>query len=209
MLQKTYTKDHLSKCWKRNKEEFHRYYVKNSHEAIIDRTTFERVQNEIARRTSALRLSGKSPSRSAFGRLIVCAGCGKPYHQKNADSGGKYEKAIWTCGTYNHFGKGACNAKQLSETILLNKVCTVFEITATADITDEVLSEAVVSQVEKIIVSSSTLEFILKGKESVTAKWQNASRPDSWTPAMREKARTEALARHEAKRIRDSEEHHE
>ena len=50
LLQKTYIDDFLTKKVIRNHGEVQQYYVENSHPAIIDRSTFELVQQEIARR---------------------------------------------------------------------------------------------------------------------------------------------------------------
>jgi hypothetical protein len=47
-LQKGFITDHLTKQWKSNSGELPKYYVEGSHEAIIDRETFEAVQIEMA-----------------------------------------------------------------------------------------------------------------------------------------------------------------
>ena len=45
-MQKTYTTDCISKKVRKNNGELPKYLVKNHHEAIIDRVTFNRVQKE-------------------------------------------------------------------------------------------------------------------------------------------------------------------
>ncbi len=52
LLQKTYILDHISKKTIVNHGERDMYYVENSHEAIIDKETFDRVQQELSRRAS-------------------------------------------------------------------------------------------------------------------------------------------------------------
>src|SRR5699024_3864968 len=52
LLQKTFCEDFRTKKQRKNKGEIRKVYVKNSHEAIIDRQTFEAVQQEIARRSA-------------------------------------------------------------------------------------------------------------------------------------------------------------
>ena len=50
LLQKTYSVDHLTKKQMINHGERRRYYIENSHEPIIDKETFAKVQQELARR---------------------------------------------------------------------------------------------------------------------------------------------------------------
>lgn len=52
LLQKTYIADCISKKSKKNNGELPMYYVENNHPAIIERSMFDRVQEEIARRNS-------------------------------------------------------------------------------------------------------------------------------------------------------------
>ena len=52
LLQKTFSEDFRTKKKRKNTGEVRKVYVKNSHEAIIDRQTFEAVQQEIARRSA-------------------------------------------------------------------------------------------------------------------------------------------------------------
>lgn len=53
ILQKTYTEDFLTKKAKKNNGEKPIYKVDNSHPAIIDKDTFNRVQEELKRRSNA------------------------------------------------------------------------------------------------------------------------------------------------------------
>ncbi len=50
LCQKVYTVDFLTKKKKNNKGELRQYYIKNSHPAIIDEETFDRVQKELDKR---------------------------------------------------------------------------------------------------------------------------------------------------------------
>lgn len=52
LLQKTYIVDCISKKSKKNNGELPMYYVENNHPAIIKRSMFDRVQEEISRRNS-------------------------------------------------------------------------------------------------------------------------------------------------------------
>lgn len=50
LCQKVYTVDFLTKKRKKNEGELRQYYIKNSHPAIIDEETFDKVQKELDRR---------------------------------------------------------------------------------------------------------------------------------------------------------------
>ena len=50
LCQKAYTVDFLTKKRKKNEGELRQYYIKNSHPAIIDEGTFDKVQKELDRR---------------------------------------------------------------------------------------------------------------------------------------------------------------
>jgi len=76
------------------------YYVENSHEAIIPREIFMRVQEELIRRrivhTSP---NGKNRTFSCihcFSNMIVCGGCGEVFRRVHWDNRGK-KSIIWRC----------------------------------------------------------------------------------------------------------------
>ena len=60
LLQKTYIADLFSKEKRVNNGELPKYYVHDCHPAIIDRETFQKVQEEIARRSSIRKTSSKT-----------------------------------------------------------------------------------------------------------------------------------------------------
>lgn len=71
-MQKTVTKDFLTHRSVENKGEAPRYYVKNHHEAIIDRMTWEKVQAILGQKrkvSSENRKEGRAGKASTFGNL--------------------------------------------------------------------------------------------------------------------------------------------
>jgi DNA invertase Pin-like site-specific DNA recombinase len=60
ILQKTYVTDPISKKVKKNNGELPKVFIKNNHPAIIERSEFERVQLEHARRSSKRKVSDKA-----------------------------------------------------------------------------------------------------------------------------------------------------
>lgn len=178
ILQKTYRENHLTKRKMKNNGEKPQYHAVGTHEAIIDLATFEAVQEELARRSE--HYSGKKPSTVTypFTRLIVCTNCGKHYKRKTTATG-----IVWICSTYNTHGKKACASKAIPESVL-------YELTAATPIGDLTAIRA-----EK----DNTLVFCFKNGERTVKQWKDRSRRESWTEAMKEKARKQALAQHSKK----------
>lgn len=111
ILQKTFVDDPIAKNNRKNTGERPQFYVENSHEAILDRETYERVLAEYARRKAeGPRYHGEYP----FSSRIVCGKCGARYVHRLR---GK-EVYAWLCCTYNRKGKAHCDAKIIQEQIL-------------------------------------------------------------------------------------------
>ena len=127
LLQKTFSEDFRTKKKRINTGELLKVYVKNSHEAIIDRQTFEAVQQEIARRSARQRevMAHRNPnhdnSQKLFSGLIVCGCCGSAYIRKytNAKSG---DRPVWICNQYVRCGKAVCQSQRIPETILIKTI---------------------------------------------------------------------------------------
>lgn len=185
-LQKGFIRDHLSKQWKPNHGELPKYYVENSHEAIIDRETFNAVQDEMARRA----IKANHPQKRSFSEFtgrIHCDRCGANFRKKINGSGTKYAKNLWACATYTYQGKHECPAKRIPEAILKAKCAEVLGL--------QVYDPAVfIAKVETINVpDDGVLVFHFKNGTEQTVHWENPSRRESWTDEMKQAARARAL----------------
>lgn len=114
LLQKTFTVDCISKKVQKNNGERPMYLVTNHHAPIIDRDTFNRVQQELARRTSKRKISdktiteqGKYSSKYALSELLICGNCGTPYRRCTWSSNGK-KQIVWRCISRLEHGKKYC-----------------------------------------------------------------------------------------------------
>ena len=103
MLQKTYTVDCITHKSVKNNGERAKYLVSGAHEAIIDRDTYNLVQQELARRSSKRRKSekalteqGKYSSKFALTELMVCAECGSAYKRVIWNIHGR-RVPVWRC----------------------------------------------------------------------------------------------------------------
>ena len=108
ILQKTYKPDLLSKR-KINNGEVQKYYVTDSHPAIISQEEFDMVQEELAIRKNSFE---KYTSYSIFSSKVICGNCGRTYGSKIWHSNDKYRKVVWRC---NAKYKNKCTTPNLSE----------------------------------------------------------------------------------------------
>lgn len=125
LLQKTFTADIFTRQSKKNNGELPQYYVQDCHPAIIDRMTFQRVQEELARRSSLRKVSSATKTELAkysgkyvLTELLVCDNCGSPYRRVTwTRPEGK--KIVWRCINRLEHGKKFCkDAPTLEESAI-------------------------------------------------------------------------------------------
>ena len=142
IINKTYTKDCLSKKVMINNGERPKYYVENNHPAIIDAVTFGRVQEELARRSGKPKTKkvgtkteqGKYSSKYAMTELLVCGECKTPYRRCTWTVGNQ-KKIVWRCINRLDFGKKYChNSPTIEESVLQRAVMTAIMKTAQQNI---------------------------------------------------------------------------
>ncbi len=187
LLQKTYSIDHISKKKAINHGEKRMYYVEHSHEPIIDKETFTKVQQELARRAEKFPNTAQKAKEYPFTGLIRCGFCGKYFRRKITASGTKYAKPVWICPTFNTYGKDICSAQQIPEKILIEKTS---EVLGTADWDRETL----LSYVSEIWVPEhNLLIYVFRDGHTEEVAWQNPSRRESWSDKMKQSARERQL----------------
>ena len=114
LLQKTYMLDCITHKVVRNHGERPMYLVTDHHAPIIDRDTYNRVQQELARRSSKRKISskttteqGKYSSKYALSELLICGNCGTPYRRTTWSARGK-KQIVWRCISRLEHGKTYC-----------------------------------------------------------------------------------------------------
>ena len=95
--------------------------IKNTHEPIIDRETFERIQ-EMLRSVSQGRKTKRSGFVHALSGLMFCEDCGGKMRMSRSVTKGKVY-CSFECGDHSRLGKAYCfshhiNAKDIEEVIL-------------------------------------------------------------------------------------------
>ena len=179
ILQKTYTVDFMDKVRKKNNGERPMYIVENSHDAIIDEATFNKVQEIMATRKQKRQ---RKRDNRPLANIIVCGDCGAYYKHKfwskkkrkaeiikelaeNPDqTPDKYKRReVWVCS--DRYKKDCiCNSPILEEKDIIKAFN---EMLKQANLKDKKYSESLWRKlVEKVIAktstTSSTLTFILK-----------------------------------------------
>ena len=118
ILQKTYVKNFLEHKVAVNKGELPKYFVENSHPAIIDKEMWEMVQYELKRRGE---IGASYSASSIFSSKIICGDCGGFYGRKIWHSTDKWTKAIYQCNKKYAKGKAKCQTPYLTEDEIKNK----------------------------------------------------------------------------------------
>ena len=114
LLQKTFTVDCITHKVVKNNGERPMYLITDHHTPIIDRDTFNRVQQEIARRSSKRKISdqtkteqGKYSGKYVLSELLICGQCGTPYRRRIWTKGGN-KQVVWRCISRLEHGRRYC-----------------------------------------------------------------------------------------------------
>jgi len=116
LLQKTYVTDCITKKTRKNNGELPMYLVKNHHEPIISHADFNRVQEEMARRSAKRVITdkltkgeqGKYSAKYALSELLICGECGSHYRRVTWTAKG-FKEIKWRCISRIQYGKKKCH----------------------------------------------------------------------------------------------------
>ena len=118
--------------------------VEGTHEPIVDRATFDIVQEKLRSR-QRVRNNGEL---SLFAGILKCGECGKALTHRIAM--GHEPKPVYCCKTYNAFGKGHCTQHRILEAdltrIVLDKIQ---ECAAEASVDSEDVAERLRQTIEE------------------------------------------------------------
>ena len=137
------------------------YHAENTHQAIIDMDTFNKVQEEIRRRAEHFKhKEGQETPTYPFTGLVQCGRCGKNYIRSGAPA-----YRTWTCRTRRKDGPEHCGADIIPEDEL-------FRLTAEV-LGGEVTEDAVRDKIAAIRAEENrTLVFRLKNGKETVKQWQ-------------------------------------
>ena len=181
LLQKEYIKDPITKKRCKNKGELPQYFIKNTHEAIIDFDTWQFVQDEMERRRNLGVFANKSLNTCCFTSKIKCPYCGMSYMHAKRKSATKKED-YWVCGSRKKkkVGDGCpvggtINNKKLKETC-----AQVLGL-------DEFDEDVFLDKVDFIEVwKRHELTFHMKDGTQVVRECEIIGHSERWTPEVRQ-----------------------
>ncbi|MCM1060079.1 MAG: recombinase family protein [Eubacterium sp.] len=152
ILQKTYVTDCITKTSRKNNGELPMYIVKNHHDAIISQADFNRVQEEMARRSAKRSIAekltkteqGKYSAKYALSELLICGECGTHYRRVTWTAKG-FKEIKWRCINRIQYGKRKChNSPTIDEESLHKAIISVInEFCEVKDDVIKVLRESV------------------------------------------------------------------
>ena len=186
LLQKEFTADPISKKKKKNRGELPQYFVPNTHEAIIDKETFDYVQSEMARRRELGPLANKALNTCCFTGKIKCAFCGQSYmHSQRLNRAKRTlqpeKMETWACGSRKKKG-GRCIGKEIPHRIILQEAASAMGLEAF----DE---QAFTERIDHIEVTGAReLTFHFRDGHTDIRHWFNTSKKDCWTAEYRAEA---------------------
>jgi site-specific DNA recombinase len=159
MLQKTCSIDFMSKKRMKNDGIFEKYYISNSHAAIISKDKFEKVQEEKKKRArliknedgSVIVSKNKYNGKYILGNLLICENCGASYRRRTERG-----KVMWRCATRIEKGKESCEiSPTLEEDIIKKYIIEVVNKSNKYEMQVEEFDEKVIREVvEKVRVYS-------------------------------------------------------
>lgn len=128
LLQKTYVTDCITKKTRKNNGELPMYLVKNHHEPIISRADFNRVQEEMARRSAKRSIAekltkteqGKYSAKYALSELLICGECGEHYRRVTWTAKG-FKEIKWRCVSRIQYGKKKCHSSPTIDEYALHR----------------------------------------------------------------------------------------
>ena len=154
LLQKTFTADYLTKRRVKNSGQQKQYYVKNHHEAIIPKTVYYKIQEEIARRSS-LKKAGTRKGKTAQGvysskyaltGIMVCNECGAHYRRTTWAKNGK-KVIVWRCINRLEHGTKRCHESPTLK--------------------EEVIQEAIMGKLHSLSIDQEEENFLNGIKEDI------------------------------------------
>lgn len=164
MLQKTFTEDFLTGKRVKNEGQRDRYFIVDSHEGIVSKEIFEKVQRTMESRKrvihnedGSIEIRKKYNAQNVLANVLVCNECGASFRRRTERG-----KVVYRCATRMEKGRSACDkSPTLNEEWLKielgNKVCD-----------GEYVEKSVREKVDVVkVVGSEQVEMILKKHKDI------------------------------------------
>ena len=168
LLQKTYKPSLFSDRAVKNDGALKKYYIEDVLPRILEPDTFDRIQEELAKRGAKRSISEKA--KTPFGRysgkyalstLVVCGQCGALYRRVTWYRKGE-KKIVWRCGTRLD-GKANCPDSPTIEEITLQAA--VMEVISQQYIHKEEALEVTMQSIRSVLTpETADSEYVIRTK---------------------------------------------
>ena len=166
-MQKTFVEDPITKKKVKNNGELPRYVIEDAHPAIIDKQTFDKVQNRLKERKIEV-------ERTPFTSKILCQVCGRNFQRCSRDG-----KKMMRCANKKQGLPCECDTVGIHESILESVTAEVLRL---AEFDADVFS----AKIRQIVVpSKNTLVYHFHNGKTITREWKSTAAVDCWTPERR------------------------
>ena len=174
ILQKTYTVDCLTHERAVNTGQKPQYYIRDCHEGIVDRDTWDRVHLEFARRSAGTKSNHpgkKYVKKYCLSDILICPHCGATFKRTFWKS---YDRNIpvWRCGNRIDHGKKMCTkGVSVHEDRLHRAVLPVInEMISNSDAARKAIDETLTRYREEITVLDTEIKELTAEIEKIDAK---------------------------------------
>jgi len=166
--------------------------VENTHEAIVEREVWEKVQSLYNRDK---RTSPKSDKVYLFSGFLRCTDCGKAMNKKNISQPYK-EYCYYVCSTYKKLNKGGCTKHTIRSDKLERMVFETLKKQIQVSVNmDEILEE--INRLPKVSMGSRLLEDSLKKQQ------ENLDRISGYKKSLYEDWKNGDITREEYHRMKE------
>lgn len=135
------------------------YYMEDSHDAIISKEDFDKVQMLLISKQSD-KLKGKPKVEPySFTGIIRCGVCGGKVNHKINNSGKAWQCSIWMCGTRARYSKKVCDSRNIKDDVLKELFVSAYNEFVTLKPKSKVLDELIAER-EKLIKQENELNIL-------------------------------------------------
>ncbi|OQC50709.1 MAG: Transposon gamma-delta resolvase [Tenericutes bacterium ADurb.Bin024] len=186
-LQSTFNENFITKKMIKNKGQKKMWRVEEAHEAIVDKETFNKVQELIRKRAVGVITREES---NPFQQKLVCPYCNRHFSRKL--SRGKFH---YICSYYDKYGKDGCPNKKVPQNILEKATAEVLKL-------KEFNARVFEKEIDHITAfNDSRLIFYFKDGHEVEKTWSYPSRKELWSEEMKEAARRRTAEMNERRKV--------
>jgi len=114
-LQKTYSKDHLSKKKCTNHGEVDSYYIEGNHSPIVTKEIWDEAQRQLHLRAEARGDAESYQNRYPLTGMLICSKCQATLRRRTWNSKHDCKKIVWQCSTYIKEGKNSCSGTVIED----------------------------------------------------------------------------------------------